>query len=73
MLVKSEEMTGRSQTLPWWPGGKGVKKAENKRHLFRWGRVFGLVYERPLMKSEVIYNVRDTGGLALNSDFFSSS
>jgi hypothetical protein len=25
-------MTGRSQTLLWWPGEKGVKTTENKMH-----------------------------------------
>ncbi len=25
MGVKSIEMTGRTQTLPWWPGGQEVK------------------------------------------------
>jgi hypothetical protein len=25
VLVKSREMTGRSQTLPWWRGEGGVK------------------------------------------------
>ncbi len=32
-LVKSREMTGRSQTLPWWLGGRGVKTTENKNML----------------------------------------
>ncbi len=25
VLIKSREMTGRSQTLPWWLEGEGVK------------------------------------------------
>jgi hypothetical protein len=29
MFVKSREMTGRTQTLPWWPGGEEVKTTEN--------------------------------------------
>jgi hypothetical protein len=33
VLVKSKEMTGRIQTLPWWLGGEGVKTTENKMHL----------------------------------------
>ncbi len=33
MLVKSREMTGKAQTLPWWLGGEGVKTTENK---IRW-------------------------------------
>jgi hypothetical protein len=28
VLDKSREMTGRSQTLPWWLGGGGVKTTE---------------------------------------------
>jgi hypothetical protein len=32
VLVKSTEMTGRSQTLPWWLGRGGVKTTENKIH-----------------------------------------
>jgi hypothetical protein len=32
VLVKSREMTSRSQTLPWWLGGGGVKTTENKIH-----------------------------------------
>ncbi len=28
VLVKSREMTGRTQTLPWWLGGAGVKTTE---------------------------------------------
>jgi hypothetical protein len=35
MLVKSREMTGRTQTLPWWLGWEGVKAMENK---YRWPR-----------------------------------
>ena len=30
MLVKSREMIGRTQTLPWWLGGEGVKTTGNK-------------------------------------------
>jgi hypothetical protein len=30
VLVMSREMTGRSQTLPWWLGEGGVKTTENK-------------------------------------------
>jgi hypothetical protein len=30
--VKSREMTGRTQTLPWWLEGEGVKTTENKIH-----------------------------------------
>ncbi len=29
-------MTGRSQTLPWWRGGGGVKTSENKIHWPCW-------------------------------------
>jgi hypothetical protein len=39
VLDKSREMTGRTQTLPWWPGwggGEGVKTTEIKIHWFRW-------------------------------------
>ncbi len=32
VLVKSREMTGRSQTLPCWLGGEGVKTTEIKIH-----------------------------------------
>ena len=31
-LVKSKEMTGRTQTLPWWLEREGVKTTENKIH-----------------------------------------
>ncbi len=30
VLVRTREMTGRSQTLPWWLGGGEVKTTENK-------------------------------------------
>jgi hypothetical protein len=30
VLVKSREITGRTQTLPWWLGEGGVKTTENK-------------------------------------------
>jgi hypothetical protein len=33
VLVKSREMTGRNQTLPWCLGGEGVKATKNKIHL----------------------------------------
>jgi hypothetical protein len=36
VLVKSREMRGRAQTLPWWMGEKGsrlLKTTENKLHL----------------------------------------
>jgi hypothetical protein len=33
LLVKTREMTGRAQTLPWWLRGEGVKTTENK---IRW-------------------------------------
>ncbi len=36
VLVKSREMTGRTQKLPWWLGGEGVKTTENKIHWPRW-------------------------------------
>ncbi len=33
VLVKSREMTGRTETLPWRRGGgEGVKTTENKIH-----------------------------------------
>ncbi len=35
VLVKSREMTGRAQTLPWWLEGERVKTTENKMH---WSR-----------------------------------
>jgi hypothetical protein len=34
-VVKSREMTGRSQTVPWWLEG-GIKTTENKMHRPRW-------------------------------------
>jgi hypothetical protein len=33
VLVKSREMTGMNQTLPWWLGGEGVKTTEIKIHI----------------------------------------
>ncbi len=36
VLVKSREMKGRSQTLPWWLWDGGVKTTENKIHWLRW-------------------------------------
>ncbi len=36
VLVKSREMTGRSQTLPWWLWEGGVKTTENKIRWLRW-------------------------------------
>jgi hypothetical protein len=38
-LAKSRELTGRSQTQPWWLGGVGVKTKENKVH---WPRYMGM-------------------------------
>jgi hypothetical protein len=38
VLVKSREMTGSSQTLPWWLGGETT---ENKIHWSRWARAKG--------------------------------
>jgi hypothetical protein len=32
VIVKSREMTGRSQTLPLWLGGDRVKTTETKTH-----------------------------------------
>ncbi len=29
-------MTGKTRTLPWWPGGEGLKTTENKIHCPRW-------------------------------------
>jgi hypothetical protein len=34
-LVKSREMTGRTQTLPWWLEEEEIKTIENKIHWFR--------------------------------------
>jgi hypothetical protein len=34
-LVKSREMTGRSQTLPWWPGGGGRGKDDRKQNTLK--------------------------------------
>ncbi len=36
VLVKNREMTGRSQRLPWWLRGEGVKTTENKIRWLRW-------------------------------------
>ncbi len=36
LVTTSREMTGRTQTLPWWLGGEGVKTTENKIHWPRW-------------------------------------
>ncbi len=36
VIVKSRVMTGRSQALPWWQGGEGVKTTENKIHWLSW-------------------------------------
>jgi hypothetical protein len=30
VVIKSREMAGRSQKLPWWLGGEGVKTTEKK-------------------------------------------
>jgi hypothetical protein len=38
VLDKSREMTGRTQTLPWWLRGEGVKTTE-KKHRPRWFRL----------------------------------
>jgi hypothetical protein len=48
VLVKSREMTGggKSQTLPWWLGGGGVKTTENKIHWPRWSIVAHTVLDR---------------------------
>jgi hypothetical protein len=35
-LVKNREKTGRSQTLPWWLQGGGVKTTANKIHWPCW-------------------------------------
>jgi hypothetical protein len=53
VLVKSREMTGRSQILLWWQGGGGAKTTENKilwpcwlglYSILRWNKV---LQERP--------------------------
>jgi hypothetical protein len=31
VLVKSREMTGRSQTLPWWMGGGGGRGKDDRK------------------------------------------
>ncbi len=36
VLEYSREMAGRTQTLPWWLGGEGVKTKKNKIHWPRW-------------------------------------
>ncbi len=36
VIVKSREMTGRRQTLPWWLWGEGVKTADNNIHWIHW-------------------------------------
>jgi hypothetical protein len=36
VLGKSREMTGSSQTLPWWLGVEGIKTTENKIHWPLW-------------------------------------
>jgi hypothetical protein len=33
MLVKSREMTGKTQKLLWWLGVEGVKTTENKKYI----------------------------------------
>jgi hypothetical protein len=43
MLVKSREMTGRSQTLAWWLGEEGVKTTEIKIHWLRWPRGYSIL------------------------------
>ncbi len=41
VLVKSREMTGSTQTLPWWLWGEGEKTTENK---LRWPRCLFLYF-----------------------------
>jgi hypothetical protein len=43
VLVKSREVTGSTQTLPWWLGVEGVKTTENKKHWPRCFRVLTLI------------------------------
>ncbi len=43
VLVKSRDMTGRTQTLPWRLGGEGGGGREDERKQMQWPRWF--VYE----------------------------
>jgi hypothetical protein len=50
-------MTGRSQTLPWWLGGGGVKATENK---INWPRWFN-TWRKKRMKRQIEPNNRQSG------------
>jgi hypothetical protein len=56
VLVKRREVTGRTQTLPWWLGGGRVKTTENKIHFPRWS-ILTTTY-----KSLAVSVFRITGG-----------
>ncbi len=57
VLVKSREMTGRSQTLPWRLGGGGVKTIKNK---IRWSRCGNLFFcnEIIIFVPQILWTVR---------------
>ncbi len=38
VLVKSREMTGRTQTLPWWLRGEGIKNRKTTENKIHWPR-----------------------------------
>jgi hypothetical protein len=65
VLVESREMTHRSQTLPWWLEGGGIKTTENKIHWLRcltptWLHVcrFCMVFRSCSMTYSTFFNQR---------------
>jgi hypothetical protein len=62
VLAKSRETTGRTQTLPWWLGGEGVKTTENKIHKFSLGEI---------TRVEGVDRVKGDGQLGMDHTFLS--
>jgi len=51
LLVKSREITGRTQTMPWWLGEEGVKTTENRIHWPHCSRQFCFSLVRALKET----------------------
>ncbi len=69
LLVKSRELTGRSQTLLWWLDGGGMKTAENKKYWLRFSLHFDCINVQrtfPLSSSAAEIRTRPARGTCLH-------
>jgi hypothetical protein len=70
VLVKNRELTGRSQTLPWWVEGGGVKTTEKQNTLASLEAILCAIQQMSLSASSArFFDTKVTNYLNIKKSF----